>query len=69
MAMAAINHDKLVYLVEMCRYENDLDTQVSILRDINNRLPKKMRIAIPSLVTDDYVLRSLDIIEERLSRS
>ena len=62
----AVRHDKLLYLIRRCRYENDLDNQVIILRDINNRLPREKRIAIASFITDDYVSRALDIIEEQL---
>jgi hypothetical protein len=27
-----VRHDKLLYLIRRCRYENDLDNQVIILR-------------------------------------
>jgi hypothetical protein len=62
----AVRNDKLLYLISRCRYENDLDNQVIILRDINNRLPKEKKIVIASFITDDYVSRALDIIEEQL---
>jgi hypothetical protein len=53
-------------LVQKCRYESNLDTQVDILFQINKILPSVMKLKLPSFFTDDYVSRALDIIEEKL---
>jgi hypothetical protein len=53
-------------LVQKCRYESNLDTQVDILFQINRILPSVMKLKLPSFFTDDYVSRALDIIEEKV---
>jgi hypothetical protein len=50
----------------MCRYQNDVDKQIRILHVINSALPKPLQLQMPSLLTNDYVGRALDIIEDRI---
>ncbi len=57
--------EKLAFLIARCRYEPDLDNQISILRDIIDRLPQDMKVSTPSLITNDYVSVALDRIEEQ----
>lgn len=57
--------EKFAFLIARCRYEPDLDNQISILRDIIDRLPQDMKVSTPSLITNDYVSVALDKIEER----
>jgi len=38
-----------------------------MLLDLNGSLPKGMRLDIPSLITNAYVRRALDIIEDRVN--
>jgi len=45
-----------------------IDSQFALLREINAALPFHDRIAMPSLVTDDYCKRALEIIEDRIAR-
>lgn len=61
--MSVIQKDVLG-LVRRCRYEISLDNQVTMLVEINKTLPAKNRIRLPSLITNDYVARALDVIEE-----
>jgi hypothetical protein len=56
--------ERLVYKIRECRYEMDVDKQISMLNEINKHLPGKKRIRLPSLMTNDYVAKALDIIEE-----
>lgn len=51
-------------LVAKCHEEGDLDKQVQILRKINSMLPPQFRLSMPSLITDDYIRKALDIIQE-----
>ena len=44
-----------------------MDIQAELLEQINGALPKSLRIQLPSLITNDYVAKALDIIEDRLS--
>jgi hypothetical protein len=53
-------------LIAGCRYQNDVDKQIRILLTINSVLPKPLRLQMPSLLTNDYVSRALDIIEDRI---
>ena len=53
-----------MYKIRECRYEMDVDKQISMLNEINSHLSGKKRIRLPSLMTNDYVARALDIIEE-----
>jgi hypothetical protein len=53
-------------LIEKCRDAKDLDSQVVLLREINDNLPDSERINLPSFITDDYCRRALEIIEDRM---
>lgn len=61
-------HQHLVSLIQRCRDERDIDSQFALLKEINSSLPFHDRIAMPSLVTDDYCRRALEIIEDRIAR-
>ena len=43
-----------------------MDIQIDILYRINETLSDSVRIKVPSLITNDYVSRALDIIEDKL---
>lgn len=56
----------MTLLIAKCRYQSDVDKQINILHAINSALPKSLRLQMPSLLTDDYVSKALDIIEDRI---
>ena len=58
-------HD-LQSTIELCRSEPELDRQIEFLQRINKSLPSAIQILIPSLLTNDFVGRALDTIEERI---
>jgi hypothetical protein len=58
--------NQMTSLIERCRYQNDVDKQILILHAINSALPQSLRLQMPSLLTNDYVSRALDIIEDRI---
>ncbi|MDQ3836092.1 MAG: hypothetical protein M3270_04065 [Thermoproteota archaeon] len=58
--------NQITSLIALCRYESDVDKQIRILHAINSGLPKSLRLQMPSLLTNDYVSRALDIIEDRV---
>ena len=60
------SHNNFLELIQQCRAETNLDIQINILYRINESLPDSVRIKIPSLLTNDYVSRALDIIEDKL---
>ncbi len=53
-------------LIDACRSESDLDRQVAVLHRINQGLPEPLQLKIPSFLTDDYVTRALDLIEDKM---
>lgn len=58
--------NQITSLIARCRYQSDVDKQIRILHAINSALPKSLRLQMPSLFTNDYVSRALDIIEDRI---
>jgi hypothetical protein len=40
-----------------------------MLKEINKSLPASEQLMIPSLITEDYVFRALEMIEERTTAS
>jgi hypothetical protein len=58
--------NQMTSLIAKCRYQSDVDKQIRILHKINSALPKSLRLQMPSLLTNDYVSRALDIIEDRI---
>jgi hypothetical protein len=58
--------NQITSLIARCRYQSDVDKQIRILHAINSALPKSLRLQMPSLLTNDYVSRALDIIEDRI---
>jgi hypothetical protein len=56
--------NEMTSLIAKCRYQSDVDKQIRILHTINSALPKSIRLQMPSLLTNDYVSRALDIIED-----
>jgi len=47
------------------REEHDIDARITMLHTLNNMLPKEKRIEMPSLITNAYIRRALDVIQER----
>jgi hypothetical protein len=57
----------LASLIKKCRYEEkDVDRQIELLQQINRALPESIRIKLPSLITNDYIDKALNVIEENL---
>lgn len=40
---------------------------MEMLLELNDSLPKSLRLDVPSLITNAYVRKALDLIEERAS--
>lgn len=55
-------------LTEECSNEENVDKKIEILYKINSMLPMSFQIAIPSLVTDDYVSFALWTISQSLEK-
>ena len=61
--MATDRQGEVIDLINKCRDESEIDKRVEILHEINLELPLSKQIRIPSLITNDYVSRALDIAE------
>jgi hypothetical protein len=60
-------YHQILSLIEICRYdESNVDRRIELLKQINAKLPPVARINLPSLITNDFISKALDIIEERL---
>jgi hypothetical protein len=60
----------ILKLISRCRYQDidDVDRQIELLNQINSAVPKRVRRNLLSLITNDYVSKALDILEERIIR-
>jgi len=58
--------NQITSLIARCRYQSDVDERIRTLHAINSALPTSLRLQMPSLLTNDYVSRALDIVEDRL---
>jgi hypothetical protein len=53
-------------LVSAIRREPNTEKRLRMLQKLNESLPENIRIQMPSLITNAYVRRALDMIEERI---
>ncbi len=54
-------------LVHSCLENSEIDKKVEILERINRLLPVESMIKLPAFVTNDYIDRTLYLLEERLN--
>lgn len=64
--MITMIFNQITSLISRCRYQSDVDEQIRLLHAINSALPEPLRLQMPSLLTNDYVSRALDIVEDRV---
>ncbi|HXG07683.1 MAG TPA: hypothetical protein VNI77_10210 [Nitrososphaera sp.] len=57
----------LLNRISRIREEQDTQKRLEMLLELNDSLPEIHRLQIPSLITNAYVRRALDLIEERVS--
>jgi hypothetical protein len=62
-------HQIVTLLLETCRDAKDIDDKFALLSEINASLPFYDRIEMPSLVTDDYCQKALEVLEEKIART
>lgn len=60
-------NSKILNLVRECREESDIKRKIKILKDINNLLPAKSKVAIPSLITEAGINNLLSSVETTVS--
>jgi hypothetical protein len=62
------NNDLLLAIsaqISAIRAERDINERIRMLHRLNNLLPANMRLEFPSLITNAYIRKALDIILER----
>lgn len=42
-------------IVEKCNNEDNIDMKIRIFFDLNDALPDRYKVKIPSLITNDYI--------------
>lgn len=50
--------------VSKIREEKSIDEKGKLLEDLNRLLPEGSRLSIPSLITNDYVSKAVNTVEE-----
>jgi len=60
------NLQKLLIRIATIRAEPNTERRLNLLLQLNDSLPENIKLAMPSLITNAYVRRALDIIEERM---
>jgi hypothetical protein len=56
----------LLKRISAIRNEPDTEKRLEMLQQLNDSLPEDMRLDMPSLITNAYVRKALDMIEERI---
>jgi len=59
--------DSLKNCISSIREERDTQKRLQMLLNLNNNLPENIRLQMPSLITNAYVRRALDLIEEKIN--
>jgi hypothetical protein len=48
------------------KQEKDIDKRVGMLHQLNELLPTNKKLQLPSLFTNAYIRKAIDMVEERL---
>jgi hypothetical protein len=68
--LSAMNSSQdIIDRISAIRGERDVEKRLGKLQKLNESLPEAIRLELPSLITNAYVRKALDIIEERLTIS
>jgi hypothetical protein len=54
-------------VTEECSHKQDINKKILILYLGNSILPRSYRLSIPRLITDDYIDRALNRIDEKVN--
>jgi hypothetical protein len=64
-----MNSQDILDCISSIRGERNTEKRLRMLLSLNDSLPNDVRLQMPSLITNAYVRRALDVIEERISLS
>jgi len=60
-------YQSLINCISDIREERDTQKRLEMLLNLNKNLPENLRVQMPSLITNAYVRRALDLIEEKIN--
>ena len=58
--------ESMLRRISAIRSEPDTEKRLRMLQKLNDSLPEGMKLDMPSLITNAYVRKALDMIEERI---
>lgn len=61
-----MNSKSVLKLISAIRNEPNTEKRLAMLQQLNESLPADMKLDMPSLITNAYVRKALDTIEERI---
>ena len=61
-----MNSESMLKRISAIRNEPDTEKRLMMLLQLNGSLPGDMKLDMPSLITNAYVRKALDMIEERI---
>jgi hypothetical protein len=61
-----ISFKEVLLEISAIRAEKDTQERLKMLQHLNESLPTDMKLQFPSLITNAYVRRALDTIEEKV---
>jgi hypothetical protein len=64
-----MNSKSVLKRISAIRNEPNTEKRLAMLQQLNDSLPADMKLDMPSLITNAYVRKALDTIEERISLS
>jgi hypothetical protein len=53
--------------ISIIRNERDVEKRMDLLQVLNQSLPVSIRLEMPTLLTNAYVRRALDLIQDRVT--
>lgn len=62
-----MNSKSVLKRISAIRNEPNTEKRLAMLQQLNDSLPADMKLDMPSLITNAYVRKALDTIEERIS--
>jgi hypothetical protein len=60
---------QIINLIRKCREIENMDERIDLLQTINRLLPTEYEIKISSFITNDYVDKVLNTLEEKITNT
>jgi hypothetical protein len=59
-------YEDVLHDIAAIREERDTEKRLTLLQELNDSLPEWIRLEMPSLLTNAYVRKALDMIEDKI---